>query len=76
MSSEERTRIQVAFEGGQAITVLVPSDAADALSQALQSGRDDAVVIEAEDGDYTVALKRVVYVKRFARESRVGFGTA
>ena len=27
-----------------------------------------------EDGRYTVALARVVYVKRFSREGRVGFG--
>ena len=31
---------------------------------------------EAEDARYTIALRRVVYVKRFARESRVGFGAA
>jgi hypothetical protein len=30
---------------------------------------------EAEDGRYTLLLRRVVYVKRFARESRVGFGS-
>ena len=28
------------------------------------------------DGRYTILLRRVVYVKRFARESRVGFGAA
>jgi len=32
-------------------------------------------MFEAEDGRYTIALRRVVYVKRFAREGRVGFGT-
>ena len=31
---------------------------------------------DAEDGRYTVSLARIVYVKRFARESRVGFGAA
>ena len=29
--------------------------------------------LEAEDGRYTVALARIVYVKRFSREGRVGF---
>jgi hypothetical protein len=29
--------------------------------------------IEAEDGRYTMALARIVYVKRFSREGRVGF---
>ena len=35
---------------------------------------DSAYSFDAEDGRYTVLLGRVVYVKRFARESRVGFG--
>ena len=30
--------------------------------------------IGAVDGRYTIVLRRVVYLKRFARESRVGFG--
>ena len=72
---DDRTRIEIAFEGGAAIGVLVSADSADALERALESGRNEAFKLEAEDGFYTVALKRVVYVKRFARESRVGFGT-
>ena len=35
-----------------------------------------ALALDAEDGRYTIALQRVVYVKRFARESRVGFGSS
>ncbi len=31
-------------------------------------------MIDSADGRYTVALARVVYMKRYARESRVGFG--
>jgi hypothetical protein len=73
---EDRTRIEVAFDAGQTLGVLVSAADADALERALQSGSEDAFQLEAEDGRYTVALKRVVYVKRFARESRVGFGTA
>ena len=73
---EDRTRIEVAFEGGAAIGVLVSADTADSLERALESGSQEAFTLEAEDGNYTVALKRVVYVKRFARESRVGFGSA
>ena len=72
---EDRTRIEVAFEGGTAIGVLVSAGSADALERALASGSDTAFELEAEDGHYTVALKRVLYVKRFARDSRVGFGT-
>ena len=73
---EDRTRIEIAFEGGAAIGVLVSGASADALERALESASNEAFRLEAEDGYYTVALKRVVYVKRFARESRVGFGNA
>jgi hypothetical protein len=73
---EDRTRVEVAFEGGAAIGVLVSGETADALERALASGSQEAFTLEAEDGHYTVALKRVVFVKRFARESRVGFGNA
>ena len=58
----------------------VSAAGADALEQALGSADlragtgDAALTIEAEDGRYTIALQRVVYVKRFSRDSRVGFG--
>jgi hypothetical protein len=74
--ADERTRIEIAFDAGQAMAVLVSAETADALEQALNDGNERAFNLEAEDGRYTVALRRVVYVKRFARESRVGFGTA
>jgi hypothetical protein len=73
---EDRTRIEVAFEGGAGIGMLVSAETADALERALESGSNESFQLEAEDGHYTVALKRVVYVKRFARESHVGFGNA
>jgi hypothetical protein len=68
-------RIEVAFDGGQTISLAVSGVDADALERALEEGRDDALTVEAETGRYTLALRRVVYVKRFARESRVGFGS-
>jgi hypothetical protein len=34
------------------------------------------VTFEAEDGRYSVAVRKIVFVKRFARESRVGFGAS
>lgn len=74
MSSAERVRIEVAFDGGQAVSLVVSPVDADALDAALEDGRDEALALEAEGGRYTVALRRIVYVKRFARESRVGFG--
>ena len=74
--AEERARIEIAFDAGQAMGVLVSPQTADALERALRDGNDGAFELEAEDGIYTLSLRRVVYVKRFARESRVGFGNA
>jgi hypothetical protein len=80
VASTERVRIEIAFDGGQIMSALVTSASADALEQALgaadiRAGTGDAALsLDAEDGRYTIALQRVVYVKRFLRESRVGFG--
>jgi hypothetical protein len=70
----ERVRIEIGFDSGQGIAALVPLGEADDLEKALASSSDGTYNIEAEDGHYSVVLRRVVYLKRFARESRVGFG--
>jgi hypothetical protein len=69
----DRVRIEIAFEGTQVLHVYVPTSTADDLDRAL-AGAHDSLSFEAEDGRYTVAVGKIVYVKRFARESRVGFG--
>jgi hypothetical protein len=71
--AEERVRVEIGFDGGQIMGAYVELSAADALERALDEGRDGSVALEAEDGRYTVALRRVVYLKRFSREGRVGF---
>lgn len=73
--AEERVRIEIGFDGGQIMGAYVELEAADGLERALGDGRDGAFPLEAEDGRYTVALGRVVYVKRFNREGRVGFSS-
>jgi hypothetical protein len=70
----ERIRLEIAFEGAQALTVYVTTDVADKLDAALAGGDEKAYAFAAEDGVYTVAVRKIVFVKRFARESRVGFG--
>jgi hypothetical protein len=76
MADTERIRIELAFDGQQVLSILVPQQTADDLDRALAGDHDSSFSFEAEDGRYTILLERVVYVKRFARESRVGFGTA
>lgn len=74
MASNDRVRIEIGFDGGGSLAALVQTSAADDLERALANGRDGSLPIDADDGRYTVVLGRVVYLKRFARESRVGFG--
>jgi len=74
MPDHDRIRIEIAFDGQQVLSVLVPATTADDLDRALAGDHDSAYSFEADDGRYTVHLRRIVYVKRFARESRVGFG--
>jgi hypothetical protein len=76
----DRIRIEVGFDGGQVLSALVPPEGADQLEQALGSAElragtgEAALSLDAEDGRYTIALPRVVYVKRFTKDTRVGFG--
>ncbi|HEU0303402.1 MAG TPA: hypothetical protein VFR32_02360 [Gaiellaceae bacterium] len=74
MAEPAIARIEIGFEGGDVLSVRVPVDDADALDAALRA-RDDAVCeLRGEDGRFLVVLGRVLYVKRYAREARVGFG--
>jgi hypothetical protein len=66
-------RIEVGFDGGQVMSAYVDAATADELEQSLGGGGVGSFQIEAEDGRYTMALARIVYVKRFSREGRVGF---
>jgi hypothetical protein len=73
MDASDRTRLEIAFEGNQVLNVYVPSGTADDIDRAM-AGAHDSLSFEAEDGRYTIAVRKVVFVKRFVRESRVGFG--
>ena len=75
MVEDEHVRIEVAFLGGQIMGALVTVASADSLERALASGGEQALTLESTEGRYTVPVGKIVYVKRFARESRVGFGS-
>jgi hypothetical protein len=74
VAEKESIRIEVAFKGGQIMAALVSPSTADELEAALADGRDGTFPVDASEGRYSVVLPQVVYVKRFSRESRVGFG--
>ena len=71
MATTDRVRIEIAFDGTQVLSILVPLQTAEDLDRALAGDHDSAYSFEADDGRYTISLRRVVYVKRFAaREPR------
>jgi len=74
VAEDNFVRIEVALEGGQILSALVTSESADALERALDESANSTLAMEAQDGSVHVVVPRVLYVKRFAREGRVGFG--
>jgi hypothetical protein len=72
--ADERVRIEIGFDGGTILGAQVPLSDADALQRKLEAGGDGTVEIAVEDGACVIVCSRVLYLKRFARESRVGFG--
>jgi hypothetical protein len=72
--AEERVRIEIGFEGGTILATNVSVGDAERLHRKLEAGGDGTVDVELDDGSCTVVVARVLYLKRFARESRVGFG--
>ena len=74
MAESEFVRIEVGLDGGTILSALVAPASAEALDGALKAGSSDALALDAQDGPILLVLPRVLYVKRFAREGRVGFG--
>jgi hypothetical protein len=74
VASDTRVRVEIAFDGGHALAVTVEPAAADELEQALAGSRDGVFELAADDARYLLPLKSVVYVKRFSRETPIGFG--
>ena len=74
--ADDLVRIEVGLDGGQILGSLVSSASADSLDAALRAGAVATVELQAEDGVLLVVLSRVLYAKRYARETRVGFDAA
>jgi hypothetical protein len=73
MASTERVVVEIGFDGGQIMGARITEQSADELEQALSGSRDGSLTLDADDGRYTIPLQRVVYIKRFTREARLGF---
>lgn len=74
MAEGSYVRVEIGFDGGQILSWLVKPESADALDRTLGAGGTGTLSLEAQEGTITLVLDRVLYAKRYARESRVGFG--
>ena len=70
----EHVKIEIGFDGGQSLSMLVSPESASELERGI--GGEGSVTLDAEDAEFVVNLRRVVYLRRFRREARVGFGVA
>jgi hypothetical protein len=71
--ADGRVRVEIAFEGGQIVGGNVSAEDADGL-RAVLAGDELVYDLLTEDGTYVIALRKVVYVRRTARETHIGFG--
>jgi hypothetical protein len=67
-------RVEIGLDGGQILSTLVTGASADELEKSLNGGAAGALALEAQEGTIVLMLPRVLYAKRFARASTVGFG--
>jgi hypothetical protein len=75
-SSDERVRLDIGFKGGATLTVAVSAPEADALERSLRQGDGGLAELNTDDGRLLVVAAHVLYVRRHARGSRVGFSAA
>jgi hypothetical protein len=73
MAENELVRIEIGLHGGDVLTARVSLADADRLEDHLRKREDAVVEVTAQDARFLVVLAQVLYVKRYARESRVGF---
>jgi molybdopterin-binding protein len=69
--SDEHLRIQIGFDSGQTVTALISEPSFEELKAAL--GGDSVIEVATEDGSIVVPARAVSYVKRFSRETSIGF---
>jgi hypothetical protein len=74
MVDRERVRVEISFRSGQTLGVNVTPAVLDEVERALLKGEPESVSFETEDGRYTIVIRMIAFLKRHARESRVGFG--
>ena len=74
MAENDHVRLEIAFEGGQTIGGTVSAAVSKALQEAM-AGDGAVFELESLEGNFLVAIGKVVYVKRSSREMQIGFGS-
>lgn len=74
MAENDQVRLEIAFEGGQTIGGTVSAAVSKAFQEAL-AGDGAVFELESLEGNFLVAIGKVVYVKRSSRETQIGFGS-
>jgi hypothetical protein len=74
VAENDQIQLEIAFEGGQIIGGTVSPAVSEAFHEAM-AGDGPVFELEALEGNFLVALGKVVYVKRSSRETRIGFGS-
>ena len=74
MARNDRARVEIAFEGGVSLSVNIPLATAEDLDRRLANPEADSFTFEADDGQYTVSVRKIVFTRRSVREQIVGFG--
>jgi hypothetical protein len=75
VAEQELVRVEIGFRGGEGLSARVSLRDADVLEERLRAREDAVVELQAQDARYLIVLAQVLYVKRHARESRVGFSS-
>jgi hypothetical protein len=70
--ADNKTRVDIGFQGGGMVTARLTDADFEKLTKGLDQG-EGWHTVTADDGEISLRLDRVVYVRREAAEQRVGF---
>jgi hypothetical protein len=73
MAATERVEVELGFESGGLLRLLVPTSDAAELVRAFGEGDQGVVGVDSEKGRVVVDLRRLAYVREVARDRRLGF---
>jgi hypothetical protein len=73
MAPAERVEVELGFESGGLLRLLVPTSDAAKLVHAFGGAEDGLVTVDSERGRVVVDLRRLAYVRELARDRRLGF---